>query len=85
MSTAENVLQGSKVRFKSVILTTLTTLPGLIPLLLSHGIGAEVQKPLAAIVVFGLAASTFLTLFFLPVLYYTIEKRFEKGPAAGRE
>ena len=72
------VIEGSKVRFKAVILTTLTTLLGLLPLLLSNGIGAEVQKPLAAIVVFGLSTSTLLTLFFLPSLYYAIEKRFEK-------
>lgn len=72
------VILGSKVRFKAVILTTLTTLLGLIPLLLSNGIGAEVQKPLAAIVVFGLGTSTMLTLFFLPTLYYSIEKRFIK-------
>ena len=72
------IIEGSRVRFKAVILTTLTTLLGLIPLLLSNGIGAEVQKPLAAIVVFGLSSSTLLTLFFLPSLYYTIEKYFEK-------
>lgn len=75
----EAVIEGSRVRFKAVILTTLTTLLGLLPLLLSNGIGAEVQKPLAAIVVFGLGTSTLLTLFFLPSLYYAIEKRFEKG------
>ena len=73
------IIEGSRVRFKAVILTTLTTLLGLLPLLLSNGIGAEVQKPLAAIVVFGLGTSTLLTLFFLPSLYYAIEKRFEKG------
>ncbi|MBR2631860.1 MAG: efflux RND transporter permease subunit [Lentisphaeria bacterium] len=71
------IIEGSRVRFKAVILTTLTTLLGLLPLLLSSGIGAEVQKPLAAIVVFGLSSSTLLTLFFLPSLYYAIEKRFE--------
>ena len=72
------VIEGSRVRFKAVILTTLTTLLGLLPLLMSNGIGAEVQKPLAAIVVFGLSTSTLLTLFFLPTLYYQIEKRFEQ-------
>ena len=72
------IIAGSKVRFKAVILTTLTTLIGLLPLLVSNGIGAEVQKPLAAIVVFGLGTSTLLTLFFLPSLYYSIEKYFEK-------
>lgn len=69
------VMDGATIRFRSVILTTLTTLLGLLPLLLSHGIGAEVQRPLAAIVIFGLASSTLLTLFVLPVLYHTIEKR----------
>lgn len=76
----EAVLHGSAVRFRAVILTTLTTLLGLLPLLLSTGIGAEVQRPLAAIVVFGLGTSTLLTLFFLPVLYYEVEKRFETLP-----
>lgn len=70
------IIQGSAVRFRAVILTTLTTLLGLLPLLLSNGIGAEVQKPLAAIVVFGLSSSTLLTLFFLPTLYYEIEKHY---------
>ncbi len=70
------IVEGSVIRFRSVILTTLTTLLGLLPLLLSTGIGAEVQRPLAAIVVFGLASSTLLTLFFLPALYYEIERHF---------
>lgn len=79
MPLRDAVLQGSAVRFRAVILTTLTTLLGLLPLLLSTGIGAEVQRPLAAIVVFGLSTSTLLTLFFLPSLYFEIEKRFEKS------
>ncbi|MBS1368766.1 MAG: efflux RND transporter permease subunit [Lentisphaeria bacterium] len=79
MGLGEAILHGSAVRFRAVILTTLTTLLGLLPLLLSTGIGAEVQRPLAAIVVFGLASSTLLTLFFLPALYYEIERRFGKS------
>lgn len=78
MPLREAILHGSMIRFRAVILTTLTTLLGLLPLLLSTGIGAEVQRPLAAIVVFGLASSTLLTLFFLPALYFEIERRFEK-------
>ncbi len=74
MPLKEAIVQGSLVRFRSVILTTLTTLLGLLPLLLSTGIGAEVQRPLAAIVVFGLGSSTLLTLFFLPALYYEVER-----------
>ncbi|MBT8042637.1 MAG: CusA/CzcA family heavy metal efflux RND transporter [Pontiella sp.] len=67
------VVNGSLIRFRPVIMTTLTTLLGLTPLLLSHGAGAEVQRPLAAVVVFGLTTSTFLTLFVLPSIYEWIE------------
>ncbi|MBT8046330.1 MAG: efflux RND transporter permease subunit, partial [Pontiella sp.] len=67
------VVNGSLIRFRPVIMTTLTTLLGLTPLLLSHGAGAEVQRPLAAVVVFGLSTSTFLTLFVLPSIYEWIE------------
>jgi len=69
------VVSGSLIRFRPVIMTTLTTLLGLMPLLLSHGAGAEVQRPLAAVVVFGLATSTFLTLFVLPSIYEWAEAR----------
>jgi cobalt-zinc-cadmium resistance protein CzcA len=69
------VVNGSLIRFRPVIMTTLTTLLGLLPLLLSHGAGAEVQRPLAAVVVFGLTTSTFLTLFVLPSIYEWVEGR----------
>jgi cobalt-zinc-cadmium resistance protein CzcA len=72
------VVDGSLIRFRPVIMTTLTTLFGLMPLLLSRGAGAEVQRPLAAVVVFGLATSTFLTLFVLPCIYEMIEQRLLK-------
>ena len=74
----EAVMNGSLIRFRPVIMTTLTTLLGLLPLLLSHQAGAEVQRPLAAVVVFGLATSTFLTLFVLPAIYEWIEQRRTK-------
>jgi cobalt-zinc-cadmium resistance protein CzcA len=72
------VINGSLIRFRPVIMTTLTTLLGLAPLLLSHGAGAEVQRPLAAVVVFGLATSTLLTLFVLPAIYLTAEEKKKK-------
>ncbi len=59
-------------------MTTLTTLLGLLPLLLSRGAGAEVQRPLAAVVVFGLTTSTFLTLFVLPAIYEWVERRYKQ-------
>ncbi|MDF7798644.1 CusA/CzcA family heavy metal efflux RND transporter [Pontiellaceae bacterium B1224] len=74
----EAVVNGSLVRFRPVIMTTLTTLLGLTPLLLSRGAGAEVQRPLAAVVVFGLTTSTFLTLFVLPSIYEWVERKFKK-------
>jgi heavy metal efflux system protein len=75
------VIEGALIRFRPVILTTLTTLLGLLPLLLSDGIGAEVQRPLAAIVIWGLISSTLLTLFLLPSFYYVIEKMVGKYSA----
>jgi cobalt-zinc-cadmium resistance protein CzcA len=77
-SVRDAVVNGSLIRFRPVIMTTLTTLLGLLPLLLSHGAGAEVQRPLAAVVVFGLASSTLLTLFVLPSIYAWVEQRLEK-------
>jgi len=76
-SVHDAVVNGSLIRFRPVIMTTLTTLLGLMPLLLSHGAGAEVQRPLAAVVVFGLTTSTFLTLFILPSIYEWVERRRE--------
>jgi len=78
-SVRDSVVNGSLIRFRPVIMTTLTTLLGLTPLLLSHGAGAEVQRPLAAVVVFGLFTSTFLTLFVLPSIYEWIEYRREES------
>jgi len=76
-SVHDAVVNGSLIRFRPVIMTTLTTLLGLTPLLLSQGAGAEVQRPLAAVVVFGLTTSTFLTLFVLPAIYEKVELKLE--------
>jgi heavy metal efflux system protein len=60
---------GAVRRMRPVIMTALVTILGLIPLLLANGIGSEVQRPLAAVVVGGLLTSTMLTLFILPAVY----------------
>ncbi len=65
----EAVIAGSLQRIRPVLMTATTTVLGLLPLLLSHGIGSEVQRPLATVVVFGLTSATFLTLFVIPALY----------------
>jgi cobalt-zinc-cadmium resistance protein CzcA len=69
------VLEGGLLRLRPVLMTALTTVLGLLPLLLSHGIGSEVQRPLAVVVVFGLTTSTLLTLFVIPAVYGLIESR----------
>jgi cobalt-zinc-cadmium resistance protein CzcA len=65
----EAVIEGALLRLRPVLMTALTTMLGLTPLLLSTGMGSEVQRPLAVVVVFGLLSSTFLTLVLIPALY----------------
>ena len=67
-------LEGGMLRLRPVLVTTITTLLGLVPLLLSKGIGSEVQRPLAVVVVLGLSSSTILTLFVLPAVYCWLEQ-----------
>jgi cobalt-zinc-cadmium resistance protein CzcA len=62
-------VRGACLRLRPVLMTTVTTALGLIPLLLSHGTGSEVQRPLAIVVIGGLVTSTVLTLLVLPALY----------------
>jgi cobalt-zinc-cadmium resistance protein CzcA len=69
VETAEAVVTGAMLRLRPVLMTTLTTVLGLLPLLISSGMGSEVQRPLAVVVVFGMLSSTFLTLVLLPALY----------------
>lgn len=65
----EAIREGALLRVRPVLMTALTTVLGLVPLLISTGIGSEVQRPLAVVVVFGLLSSTFLTLFLIPSLF----------------
>ena len=60
-------------------MTALVASLGFLPMALSRGSGAEVQKPLATVVIGGLMTATALTLVVLPVLYYIFEKRTKKG------
>ncbi len=71
----EAVRQGASRRLRPVLMTASVTILGLIPLLLADGIGANVQRPLAAVVVGGLCTSTLLTLVLLPVIYSWVEGR----------
>lgn len=65
----DSVEQGALLRLRPVLMTALSTVLGLLPLLLARGIGSEVQRPLAVVVVFGLTSATFLTLVVIPAFY----------------
>jgi cobalt-zinc-cadmium resistance protein CzcA len=65
----EAIMRAGLLRLRPVLMTALTTISGLVPLLLSRGMGSEVQRPLAVVVVSGLLSSTFLTLVMIPALY----------------
>ncbi len=68
------VLMGTKVRLRPVLMTAFVASLGFLPMAISNGAGAEVQRPLATVVIGGLMIATFLTLFVLPILYVTFEK-----------
>ncbi|HEY5602590.1 MAG TPA: CusA/CzcA family heavy metal efflux RND transporter [Gammaproteobacteria bacterium] len=69
MAIEQAVIDGALSRLRPVLMTASIAALGLIPMLLATGVGSEVQRPLATVVVGGLVSSTFLTLFILPVLY----------------
>lgn len=77
-SVEEAVRQGAELRLRPVLMTASVAILGLVPMLLSSGVGAETQRPLATVVVGGLITSTLLTLVLLPVIYEWIEARSEK-------
>lgn len=68
------VLMGTKVRLRPVLMTAFVASLGFLPMAISNGAGAEVQRPLATVVIGGLLIATFLTLFVLPVLYILFER-----------
>jgi cobalt-zinc-cadmium resistance protein CzcA len=71
----EAVIEGAVSKLRPVMITTLTTAFGLLPLIFSSGIGSEIQRPLAIVVVGGLSSSTLLTLIVLPTLYWHLNRR----------
>jgi cobalt-zinc-cadmium resistance protein CzcA len=70
----EAVIKGSLVRLRTVLMTAMLAMFGLLPMALSHDIGSETQKPLAVVVIGGLITATLLTLIVLPVLYVIFEE-----------
>lgn len=75
----ERIALGTKRRIRPILLTALTDVLGFLPMAISSSAGAEVQRPLATVVIGGLVTSTLLTLFILPILYRWVEKRKMKS------
>ena len=69
LEVSQAVFEGATSRLRPVLMTAITSALGLIPMLMSNGVGAEIQRPLASVIVGGLVTATLLTLFVLPVLY----------------
>jgi len=82
-SLEDAVWQGAATRLRTVLMTAMLAMLGLLPMALSHGIGSETQRPLAIVIIGGLVSATLLTLVVLPVLYTVIEKRARR--TASRE
>ncbi len=79
MSLFEAVANGARHRFRPILMTATVAILGLLPASLATGIGSDVQRPLATVIVYGLMFSTIITLFALPAFYYLIEVRAEKS------
>ncbi len=74
--TVENaVKQGGKIRLKPILMTSLTTILALLPFLFLKGLGAELQKPLSLTVIGGMIIGTFISLYFIPLMYSLITKK----------
>jgi cobalt-zinc-cadmium resistance protein CzcA len=77
MASDKAIVTGCSLRLRPVVMTMMTTLLGLLPLALAQGIGAEVQRPLATVVIGGIFSSTALTLIVLPALYDLFAEKAE--------
>ncbi|MFH6602618.1 CusA/CzcA family heavy metal efflux RND transporter [Maribacter algicola] len=74
----DRIVEGTKRRVRPIMLTAFTDILGFLPMAISASAGAEVQRPLATVVIGGLITSTLLTLFILPIFYQWVEKRSER-------
>lgn len=72
------VIESGRLRLRPILMTTLTTVLGLLPLSFGLGAGAEIQASLARVVIGGLTASTLVTLIFIPVVYVSTDGLLEK-------
>ncbi len=75
------VVEGAMTRLRPVLMTALVASLGFLPMAVSQGAGAEVQRPLATVVIGGLVTSTALTLFVLPAIYLWLEYKSKSASA----
>jgi len=73
----EAVADGSRHRFRSIVMISTVAVLGLLPASLATGIGSDIQRPMATVIVYGLFFATVITLYVLPPLYYMMEKKWE--------
>jgi len=71
----EAIVRGCSIRFRPIVVSALVAVVGFLPAALSHGIGSEIQRPLARVVIGGLVSSTALTLLVLPAVYALFARR----------
>lgn len=74
MERDEALYTAGPVRLRPILMTALTTIIGLIPLMLGFGEGSEIQAPMATVIVFGLSFATLITLIFVPVMYKLLDE-----------
>ena len=82
LDVVEAIVEAGRRRLRPILMTTLTTVLGMLPIALALGEGAEIQAPLARVVLGGLLVSTVITLLLLPVLYVITERRNVKPDIA---
>jgi HAE1 family hydrophobic/amphiphilic exporter-1 len=74
----EAIIRGGKTRLKPILMTSLTTIFGLLPMAIGVGAGSELRAPLGRAVVGGLLTSSFVTLILIPTVYWLVESRLRK-------
>ena len=77
----DSVIAGARHRFRPILMTATVAIVGLFPASMSTGIGSDVQRPLATVIVYGLLFATIITLYILPSLYYMMENKVDKRAA----
>ena len=81
----EAIIKGCDIRFRPIIVSAIVAVVGFLPAALSHEIGAEIQRPLARVVIGGLVSSTPLTLLVLPAIYALLSRRHARGGSSSAD